>query len=302
MLVAGATGMLGAEIARALLDRGGAEVLSLVRRGGADAPEERDGLRALTERGARPVEGDLADPASLDAAVRGLEVVVSAVQGGREVIMDGQRALLDAAKRAGVRRMLPSDFAIDLFAVDRGMHPLLNMRREADEAVAAGGLEHMHVLNGVFTKYLFHPAFGAFDFEKGEVAFWGDGRQAINTTTTNDTARYAAEAALDRALPSGKFAVAGDQVGVLDAARVAGEAEGRELRPRSLGSIAGLEREVEAAKARVAGDASGDPSKYAPFYALAVFSGWAKLKDLQNGRYPHIRPATLRDHLATAKT
>jgi hypothetical protein len=44
------------------------------------------------------------DSASLELACRGIDVVVSAVQGLRDTIVDGQTRLLHAAEKAGVTR------------------------------------------------------------------------------------------------------------------------------------------------------------------------------------------------------
>lgn len=52
---------------------------------------------------------------ALERACDGIDVVVSAVQGMREVIVDVQARLLHAAERAGVKRMIPSDYALDFF-------------------------------------------------------------------------------------------------------------------------------------------------------------------------------------------
>jgi hypothetical protein len=62
--------------------------------------------------------GDLADPESLARACAGMDVVISAVQGGPEVIVEGQRTLLAAAEAAGVTRMIPSDFSADISRLD----------------------------------------------------------------------------------------------------------------------------------------------------------------------------------------
>jgi len=297
VLVVGATGMLGRKIARALLaKRGLADVRLMVRPDSAEQAKTRAALDSLVKLGGRVMMGDLADRASLVEATRGVEVVISALQGGPDVIVEGQKALLDAAKRNGVRRMIPSDFAVDLFEVEEGWHPLLNMRREADRTIAASGLEHVHVLNGVFMEYLFEPQFGVFDVEHGTAAYWGDGTAELDMTTTDDTALYTAEAALDRSLPSGKFAIIGDRMDVLAAGRVFEEVRGRHLAPHSQGTLAGLERHITETKA-----ANPDPMAIVPAaYQLAMFSGRATLKDLQNSRYPAIKPASLRDYLAKA--
>ena len=83
VLLAGATGMLGNRIARYLLDQPRARLRLLVR------TSKREALDPLLARGAELVEGDLADRISLDRATRGVDVIVSAVQGGPEVIVDG---------------------------------------------------------------------------------------------------------------------------------------------------------------------------------------------------------------------
>jgi uncharacterized protein YbjT (DUF2867 family) len=102
VLLVGATGMLGNRIAHALLDTGRAELRLLARPGSTDDLDKRAALSALEGRGAKIHWGDLDDRVSLVKATRGIEVVVSAVQGGPETIVDGQLELLGAG--AGERR------------------------------------------------------------------------------------------------------------------------------------------------------------------------------------------------------
>lgn len=74
------------------------------------------------------VSGDLADRESLLKATQGMDVVVSAVSGGRDVVVDGQLNLLAAAKASGVRRLIPSDFALNFFNLKHGQHAWLDFR------------------------------------------------------------------------------------------------------------------------------------------------------------------------------
>jgi nucleoside-diphosphate-sugar epimerase len=113
VLIVGITGWLGNRIAHALLDQGNATVSGLVRPG-PTTPEKGKKIADLRARGMTTVTGELSDQASLTKACHGIEVVVSAVQGGAEVIIEGQRNLLAAAEDAGVKRMLPSVFSVDL--------------------------------------------------------------------------------------------------------------------------------------------------------------------------------------------
>jgi uncharacterized protein YbjT (DUF2867 family) len=282
ILLAGATGMFGSHIARHLLDQPGARLRLLLR--SADDASKKDALKPLLERGAEFVEGDLADRASLDRATQGIDVIVSAVQGGPDVIIDGQVALAEAGKRNGVRRILPSDYALDFFKATPGEHMMFDLRRQADDAIAAIGIEHVHVLQGAFME-MFGPRMGTFDYDAGTVTFWGDGNQIIDCTSVESTALMLAHVALDRKVASGKFAFAGDHVSILDAATVIEAQTGRAFERRSLGS----EADLRAAMA----DAQKDPSD--PFkpvmlaYQLYMLNGQTALTDLQNDRYPDVK-------------
>ncbi len=282
ILLAGATGMLGGQIAHQLLNQPEARVRLLIR--GGDAAGKRAALAPLLTRGAEIIEGDLAEPASLDRATRGVEVIVSAVQGGPDVIIDGQVALAEAGRRNGVRRILPSDFALDLFKATPGEHPMFDLRRTADERIAATGVEHVHILQGAFME-MFGPGMGTIDYGAGVVSFWGDGTQVIETTSVADTARMVARVALDQRVQSGKFAFAGDRVSVADAAKVIEAQTGRRFERRSLGS----EADLRAAMADAATDTS-DPFKAVVLaYQLYMLTGQTALSDLQNDRYPGMK-------------
>lgn len=212
VLLAGATGMLGARIAERLLDADGVAVRLLVRPRRLDGPEKRRQIDSLVERGAEVVVGDVSDPASLDAVTRGVDVVISALQGGREIVVEGQVGLARAAVANGVRRMLPSDFALDRFKATPGEHSAFDLRREADRQIADLEIEQVNVLGGAFLDGAAAPgAMVDFDDADGTATFWGKGDEQFEATTVDDTARYAARVALDPNVERGKFAVAGDR-------------------------------------------------------------------------------------------
>src|SRR3712207_8210429 len=80
ILVVGATGVVGGMIARRLLDEG-KEVRVLVRRDSPSSQLVQHGLATsaeeLIEAGARPVDGDLRHPASLDTALDNVQTVIT---------------------------------------------------------------------------------------------------------------------------------------------------------------------------------------------------------------------------------
>lgn len=286
VLLAGATGMLGSRIATHLLQNGGARVRLLLRNS-RDAAR-RATVEPLLALGAELIEGDLADPASLDRATQGVDVIVSAVQGGPDVIVDGQVALAQAGQRNGVRRILPSDYALDLFKATPGEHAAFDARREADKAIAATGLEQVNVLQGGFME-LFMPGMGAIDFDKGTTGFFGDGNRPIEVTSVEDTARMIAKVALDRSVPAGKFAFAGDRISFREASEIVSAQTGVALKPVSYGSEDDLRASMAAA----------DPEKRVMLaYLLYMTNGQTSLSDLQSDRYSDLKLGSFADFAA----
>ena len=272
ILLAGSTGMLGGRIAAHLLESPETRLRLLVR-SSADSK-----VRPLLDHGAEVVEGDLSDAASLDRATQGVDVIISAVQGGPEVIIDGQVALAEAGKRNGARRIVPSDFALDLFKATPGEHAMFDMRAKADARITEIGLEQVNVLQGAFMD-MFLPGHGAIDLDAGTVSFFGDGERLVEVTSVEDTARMVARAALDRELHAGKFAFAGDRISFRGAAAIISEKTGKPIKPVSFGS----EDDLRAAMA------AADPKKKVMLaYLLYMTNGQTALGHLQNERYPDL--------------
>src|SRR5215813_11994304 len=107
IFVTGATGFLGSHVARALAEQGAR--LRLLVRAGSD-------LRNVEGLNAEHVIGDLRDPATFERALSGCEAVFHVAADYRLWVRDpgemyranveGTRAILDAARKNNVRRVV----------------------------------------------------------------------------------------------------------------------------------------------------------------------------------------------------
>jgi NmrA-like family len=236
------------------------------------------------------VTGDVTDPASLPATTD-VDVVVSALQGGPDVIAEGQIALAEAAARHGVWRFVPSDFAIDLFAAREGA-PQFAMRREADRVIDALPMQVAHVLNGGFMDMMLDPSTpGLIDVGTGTVTLWGTGEEPFNLTTVDDTARFTARLATDPADVSGIRYLSGAETTFNAIAGEIARLTGITLTRNILGSADDLRRIVENAD---------DPwSVVMQWYLLSMIT-LGPFPSNDNDRYPDARPTGLHEYLAAA--
>lgn len=291
VLLAGATGMLGNRIATHLLDPPEVAVRLLLRETARADPDKARAIDALVARGAVVVLGDVTDPASLDPATGGVDVVVSALQGGPDIIVDGQVALARSAARQGVRRFLPSDFAIDLFSAPQGA-PQFDMRRRADSAIDALPLEVVHVLNGAFMDMMLDPRTAAVvGLDKGTATLRGTGDEAFNLTTVEDTARFTARVATDPADVSGVRYLSGAEATfntiITETERIVGTTLTRNV----LGGADDLRRIIAAAE--------DSWSVVREWYFLSMLTV-PPFPTTDNDRYPGAHPTGLHDYIVQA--
>jgi nucleoside-diphosphate-sugar epimerase len=289
IVVAGGAGRLGRLIVNALLEHPGVRVRVLVR-----DPAKPDVATLASDR-VELVAFDATgvSDAARAAAVRGAFAVVSTLQGGPDVIIGAQLALLRAAKAAGARRFIPSDYSFDFFALPEGINVNSDWRRTLGELArneVTEAFEVVHVLQGMFADRGVLGFLGLLDADKGVVRYWGDGKTPIDWTTWEDTARFAAAAALDDRKVPERLYVSGDRMDVLTFASTWEAAHGKQLTRERLGSLDDLAAEI---KRRLSAE-PGNMFAWLPLmYARGAFGGQALLGPSHNALYPDIRPETV---------
>jgi len=290
IVVAGATGNLGGRIARALLERG-ASVRALVRHG-----TPRDKLERLEKLGITIASVDLSSAPEVTSACSGASCVVSALQGLRDVIVEAQTALLDAAIEADVPRFIPSDYSIDFTKLPPGENRNLDLRRDFHRRLDERSISATTIFCGAFADML-TGQMPLILFKLGQVLYWGDADQRMDFTTTDDTAAYTASAALDRSTPR-YLRIAGDQLSARELTAVVSEVTGKRFRLFRAGGLGMLGALIRVARTVAPGEKDLYPAWQGMQYMRNMFDGRAKLAPLDNDRYPGIRWTTARNVLS----
>ena len=277
IVLAGATGDLGARMLSALVRRGVA-VRALIRSGTPAAVQD-----AMRARGGTPIPVDFADPSALSAALEAAECVVSVLNGLDPVILDLQGRLLDAAVAAGVARFIPSDFSLDFTKTRPGDNRNMDLRRRFMARVDAAPIRATSILNGAFADLLTGEAPVVLP-RFARIPYWDDADQPLDFTTKDDVADYTADVALDADAPR-VLRIAGDVMSPRDLAMLMTRIEGRRWKPFRAGGLGRLSLLIRMARAL-------SPSTDAPFpawqgmqYVRDMSSGRGKLFPLDNARY-----------------
>ncbi len=291
VLVVGSTGMLGSKIISALLEKGATVVKAMVRPGSDNYEKNRQKTERMKAQGVIIVEGDLMKPETLLPICQGVDVVVSAV-GNNETTVPGQKNLIDAAKAQGVKRFIPSDYSVDYRKLDYGDNDNLDKRKEVFSYLQQSGLEYTLILNGAFMDNVGTPYMPQFNFDNNTFEYWGDGETPLDFTTTDDTAKYVAEAVSDPDLANTALEVAGEVLTMKQLLAAYEEATGKKLQEKRLGSVEDLKIWIEQKKT-----SADSPVEYVPQqYEYTMVSRKGKLDNIQN-RYPNIKPLTVRQYL-----
>jgi len=193
ILIVGVTGVLGRETARQLLTTGH-KIRGLTR--------NPDRAADMKELGAEIVQGDLIDRASLEKACKGVDAVFACAHQlmgtgkykSEAVDGEGHRALIDAAKAAGVKHFVYT--SAQHASPD---HPTDFFRTKAkiEDYLKASGLSYTILRPPAFMEWHVHNLLGAAILTTGKTTIFGSGNNPTNFMAGRDVAHIAVIALTD---------------------------------------------------------------------------------------------------------
>ncbi len=199
ILVVGATGVVGGMVTRRLLEQG-EDVRILVRRDSPSAQLVQQGLatsaESLIDAGAQPVHGDLRYRSSLEAAVEGVQTVIttanSSMRGGEDnpksVDLEGNRNLVEAAREADVEHFV---FVSALGADPDHPAPFMQAKAQTEATLRESGIEYTILAPNAYMQIWPALVVGAPALQGRPVTLVGEGRRRHSFVSNRDVAAYA---------------------------------------------------------------------------------------------------------------
>jgi hypothetical protein len=184
------TGELGASVLAALnrhvTENPDAASIAVLLRPSAATPDPR--VEEMTEQGITVEHADVATASvtELAAVMARYHTVISCV--GFAAGPGTQRKLAQAALTAGVSRYFPWQFGVDYDEIGRGSaQPLFDEQLDVRDLLRRQhATEWVIVSTGMFTSFLFEPAFGVVDLATDTVHALGSWDNEVTVTTPED--------------------------------------------------------------------------------------------------------------------
>ncbi len=188
--VAGITGKLGSLVTQNLLLHPSAHVRGLCR----DKSKLPDSIRSNPRISI--VEGDSSNVEAARSAVRGCSAVICCYLGSNDLMIEGQKVLIDACIAENVPRYIPSDYTLDYRPLQPKDIPSKEPMFRIVEYLEGKSIKVVHLLIGCFVQ-TWWTFLGIWHPEEYKLTFWGTGDDKWEFSTYNNAAQRVAEVALD---------------------------------------------------------------------------------------------------------
>ncbi|CAF0790123.1 unnamed protein product [Adineta steineri] len=191
IIIVGATGkFLGKKITSSFLKRQDEfNVSILVSKKSMENEEKKKFFEDFQKQGAKLIFGELDDPVGLEKSLEGIDVVICLLTGhDQEILFNGQKSLIEASKKAHVKRFITSGYGMDLSRIkEKECYYYVPKQRIESLLENDSSIEHTFIATGLFAELLFIPRFGI-DIKQRIIKSFGSSDMKISTTFSDDIA------------------------------------------------------------------------------------------------------------------
>ena len=256
---------------------------------------ELEKIKILKNLGVQIITVHNWDLEELKSACLGVSCVISSLAGLREVIIDAQKVLLNAAISVGVPRFIPSDYSLDFTGFSHGENRNLDLRREFHEYLDKTPILSTSIFNGAFSELLISDMPLIF-FKQKIILYWGNADHKWGFTTIDNTAEFTAKVALDTQTPR-YLRISGDLISPREVKIVVSQITKQTFRLFSPGGKWLLGAIIKIAQKLAPGEKELYPAWQGMQYMHNMIDERSKIEKLDNDRYAEIKWTTVKDVL-----
>ncbi|GKZ36205.1 hypothetical protein AbraIFM66950_007201 [Aspergillus brasiliensis] len=233
------------------------------------------------------IEGTAFDQDAIATFVQGCDVVVCCYLGDDQLMINGQKLLIDACESANVPRYVASDWALDYTKLKLGelfpKDPMIHIKNYLDTKKVTAGV---HILIGGFMEPIFSPFFNIVDVQSNTFRYWGDGHEIMEGTTYDDAAKYTAKVVLD-AEAKGVLKFVGGRATIQEIAKSYEKVYGAPVTLEKRGSLEDLYKTMHDLRTK-------NPQDIYSYMSLFFYYYWVNGQtfvgpELDNARYPDVK-------------
>ncbi|KAM0346177.1 hypothetical protein ACHAP4_011731 [Fusarium culmorum] len=142
------------------------------------------------------IQSEVTDEEKIRGAVRSADVIVCQYQ-GFDVVLDGQKRLIDICEEEKVGRFFSSAFVGDIRGMKVGQHERMILTLQIFQYLETKKLHSVHLMCGAFIETWLEYS-GVIDLDTNTVSCWGTGDEIWDLTSYDDSIAYTAEAIPDK--------------------------------------------------------------------------------------------------------
>jgi len=143
------------------------------------------------------IQGEFDNHELVRKFVHGSDIVICCYFGGADLMITGQKVLIDACDEENVPRYVAGDFAVDFTKIPDGAPFPKQSTKIIMEYLKSKKVDGVHILVGVLMETFWSPYFGLYNAQSRTLSHWGAGNDVWEFTTFQTAASYTAAIALD---------------------------------------------------------------------------------------------------------
>lgn len=142
-------------------------------------------------------QGQFDDESALKSFVKGCDVMICTYLADNDVMIEGQKLLIDLCEGEGVERYISSDYTVEFTQLEAGQFNKKDPILQIKEYLDTKNIKAVHILVGLFMETLFSELFYFWKPKEAKIQYFGSGNEVLELTTYHTTGQYVAAVALD---------------------------------------------------------------------------------------------------------